>query len=498
MLNETIISASHMLTPLWSEQIVKYFMLDFRYCTVFTLLFNGITGMLSFSDKTASIIIFLICGFGSLFVFLKKQTFSLNLMSNKNKQISIVLGYNCEKEIVLERGNNYIEKFLFSNQQYFLDIPNWLSTEVIKTGKDDSNYALSSFSAFLENGNYRVSLNNEIKFVVTVKTNHSEKKLSTRSFSLIFEKGDENALFKFMTNQERIKGDENNGIIYSYPLGVTIGELHCPVSKKGKRSTFFGYYNPKLDSIIQWIDSLNYPSKNFQPRQFSIICHGKSGTGKTAIVKRIAEYTNRNIVLVNLFEIKKKKNLIDLFYSAEGGTEKGFPYYSDIDKTIFFIDEFDKVVRKLKSFLKENKMKKEKLFLMLKTTSQKDDDDEEKDKPDKNDFDWDIDDLLEIFCGSYIPDKRMIILACNDLESITREYPYLVRPGRLTPISFDYGDKMLFKQVVKDYTDLDIDDCDIPDDYKFVHASLIEYLNYKGAVSCEEILTELNLFKPPE
>jgi hypothetical protein len=153
-------------------------------------------------------------------------------------------------------------------------------------------------------------------------------------------------------------------------------------------------------------------------------------------------------------------------------------------------------VKRLKILLKENKTKKEeKLCLLLKTNEKANDDSSDnKDSENKNEIDWDIDDLLEIFCGSYIPDKRMIIVACNDLESITSEYPYLVRPGRLTPIEFDYGDKALFMEVVKDYTDIHLRDDDIPDDYRFVQSHLIEFLNYKIEITREEILAELAMF----
>jgi hypothetical protein len=88
----------------------------------------------------------------------------------------------------------------------------------------------------------------------------------------------------------------------------------------------------------------------------------------------------------------------------------------------------------------------------------------------------------------------MIVVACNDLESITNEYPYLVRPGRLTPIEFDYGDKALFMKVVQDYTDVELRDHDIPEDYRFVQSHLIEFLNYKIEVTREEILSELAMF----
>jgi len=494
MLNESIVSASHMLTPLWSEQIVKYFALDYRYCTVLTLLFNGLSGVASFSDTTATIIIGVCCVALLLFFSIKKygSMFTFSFLKRK-KTISLYWSFNSERDFVIDIASNPIEKFLYENQHYFVDVPRWMTSAVMKTGRDDCNYSFDKRYVLLQDGVYHISANANLVFTITTNTTHTEKKLSFRSFALTFQKGDENSLFQVMTDGEKSRGDSEDCTIYSYPLGTTLGELS---HRKGDLSAFFGYYNPKLDMLIDWINSLNHPSKNNQPRQFSILCHGKSGTGKTAIVKRIAEYTNRNIVLVNLFEVKKKRDLINLFYSADAFVDKGLPYFSTINKTIFFIDEFDKVVKKLKMLLKENKSKKEeKLCLLLKTNEKTNEEsDNKKETENRNEIDWDIDDLLEIFCGSYIPDKRMIVVACNDLESITNEYPYLVRPGRLTPIEFDYGDKALFMKVVEDYTDVELRDDDIPEDYRFVQSHLIEFLNYKIEVTREEILSELVMF----
>ena len=499
MLNDTVISVTQMLSPLWSEQIVKYFFLDYRYCTVFTLLFNGFSNMIAMSEKVASIIIACILVFLSLLLYFKKYSGSLFRLGSSNKGISIVSGFNSEKELVTHLGNSYIERFLHDNQHYFIIKPRWLcgDRDIVKTGKEDSNYTVASANVYLQDGTYNVVIDKDLAFSVAVFTSYGEKKLSTRTFSLHFTRGSEEELFRVMTKREKMCLKKENPYIFSYPLGTTIGTLENCQEKEGRRSTFFGYYNPKLDTIIEWIDSLKKPSKYGQSRQFSILCYGKSGTGKTSIVKRIAEYTNRNILLVNLFEIKKKKKLINLFYSADGYCDEGFSYFSNIENTIFFIDEFDKTIKKLK-ILKENKTKKDdNFYLLLKSNEKQSCENETRKKNDKedNEFDWDIDDLLEIFCGSYIPDKRMIIAACNDIQSINEDYPFLARPGRLTPIEFDYGNKELFIRMVRDYTDIQMEDADLKEDYRFTQAHLIEYLNYKTIVSREEILADLEMFR---
>uniref|UniRef100_A0A6C0KSF9 ATPase AAA-type core domain-containing protein n=1 Tax=viral metagenome TaxID=1070528 RepID=A0A6C0KSF9_9ZZZZ len=484
-----------MLSPLWSEQIVKYLLLDYRYCTVFTLLFNGVSNMMYLTEKGASL---LILGIGILimiYYFLKKMQFTSGL-NFSNKSIVLLTAFNSEKEVVTDRENSFIEHFLYDNQHYFLKKPKWIcgNRDVIKTGKNDKYYTICASSVFLQDGTYRVNMHENLSCYITVSTQNGEKKLSTRSFSIQIDKGTEDELFRFMSQIEKKKKKKDEPVIFAYPLGCVITTLDNCIEKEGNKTAFFGYYNPKLDTIINWIDSLNKPSKHGQARQFSILCHGKSGTGKTSIVKRIAEYTNRNIVLVNLFEVKKKQQLINLFYSADGYIPGVSSYFSTIEGTIFFIDEFDKVIKKLK-ILKETKQKKEESFF-LKTNENKNEPEVRKnEKEDNNEMDWDIDDLLEIFCGTYIPDKRMIIAACNDLVSINKDYPYLVRPGRLTPIEFDYGNRDLFFSIVQDYTNISISEKDIPENYRFVQAHLIEFLNYKLDVNKKEILQNLEMFE---
>jgi hypothetical protein len=499
MLNGTIISVAQMLTPLWSEQITKFFSLDYRYCTVFTLLFNGISTMITMSEETA--IIILIAVFFSVLMFVavnKRQTnFFSFFVGGKQRSIQFVTDFNSEKEHITNCiTGNVLEAFLYDNPQFFTkSVPRWFfNTDSIRAARQHK-MKLKSLEAFLEDGFYQVRFSDEIYFSIMTKTEHNEKKVSTRSFFIQFYRGTENDIFEFIKMTMEKKNVTTDKLIHLCPSGMVIGNLTNLCETKGKRNTFSGYYNPKLDMLLDWIDSLQKPNKCRQPRQFSILCHGKPGTGKTAIVKRIAEYTSRSIVCVDLFQIKKKATLMDLFHNGSTLGCLNYFHFGPVNELIFFIDEFDKVIRKCKLWKEEKKKKNmESSCVIVKSKISEKEDSDEKDK-DADTYDWDIDDLLEIFCGSHIPDQRMIIATCNDLGYIMADFPYLVRPGRLTPIKFDHGKKDLFLRIVKDYADVVLDKKDIPEDFVFIQAHLIEYLNFKSDVTREEILKNLDMFR---
>jgi hypothetical protein len=116
-----------------------------------------------------------------------------------------------------------------------------------------------------------------------------------------------------------------------------------------------------------------------------------------------------------------------------------------------------------------------------------------------DDMDWDIDDLLKIICGSIIPDGRIIIATCNDLQIIYDYCPQLVRPGRMTPVKYDYGTPEMFIKIVKDYTDLDCNTSMLPENYVFSQAGLIEYLLTSSSIApilIDDILAHLEEFIP--
>jgi hypothetical protein len=241
MLNGTLISVTHMLTPLWSEQITKFFLLDNRYCTVFTLLFNAMTTMITMSEKTAMIVLiavfFLVLSYIGFFKKQKMHWFSFR--SNK-KSFDFQTQFSNESTFLAFKPT-ILEIFLYENSEFFVkSMPRWISVynSIVVRNQMPS---IDSDDAFLHNGFYHVKFSDEIYFTITVSllTQNGDRKHGIRNVSVEFIHGDENAMFSFIKRTNEKKNVTTDKSILLFPLDIEIGSLDNLSETKGKRSTFF-------------------------------------------------------------------------------------------------------------------------------------------------------------------------------------------------------------------------------------------------------------------
>ncbi|CCD15676.1 unnamed protein product, partial [Trypanosoma congolense IL3000] len=85
--------------------------------------------------------------------------------------------------------------------------------------------------------------------------------------------------------------------------------------REGK--TFDTLFFPEKNRILKLLDDFmakrgRFATEGF-PHKLGFLLYGPPGTGKTAFVRALANYTRRNIVLINLSFIKSNSSLYDIF-----------------------------------------------------------------------------------------------------------------------------------------------------------------------------------------
>lgn len=241
----------------------------------------------------------------------------------------------------------------------------------------------------------------------------------------------------------------------------------------------------------------------------NLLLHSKQGgLGKSSVINRVATMLKKNVISVDISQyVNRKNDLYSLFHGQKFKLPFGGNVEYDIANYIIVLEEFDHAIVKLARVDRLSKIKHE---LTTKNIERKQADiqnaanellqeDEAlpvqggpdtmettvasqiqsiyapkvnkkfsnnmsslnrelhemlhggNDESDKNVVY--IGDLLELFQGPIHIVGRMIIATTNNFESIKEALPMLVRPGRLTPLKFDYLTWAIFEDLVRFYLD---------------------------------------------
>jgi DNA replication protein DnaC len=219
------------------------------------------------------------------------------------------------------------------------------------------------------------------------------------------------------------------------------------------------FFHSKKDRLWSIIKNVHFNPDYFtdlgQPARFNMIAYGPPGTGKSSFAYRIARALNRNIVSVDLSTIKNKQ---ELFCTFNNSTH--LP-----SQTVFILDEFDFSIKKIANRTNtQNKKLNNFINAYLKNTNITEDDilsdsnllsslsldDKIKYNFEKNIINNEeitIKDILELLQGVVPLEQSIIIATTNDLDTIKNINEALIRPGRLTPVKFDYLDFVMFEKL---------------------------------------------------
>ena len=87
-----------------------------------------------------------------------------------------------------------------------------------------------------------------------------------------------------------------------------------------------------------------------------------------------------------------------------------------------------------------------------------------------------LDDLLEIIQGPVPKNGSIIIATTNKYEEIKELCPALFRPGRLTPVLFDYADKYTVNEMCKHFYNKELKEKIDIYKYKISPSQLIQFV----------------------
>jgi len=245
-------------------------------------------------------------------------------------------------------------------------------------------------------------------------------------------------------------------------------EMWSEVQFKSTRSFDNLFFEGKVEiqsKIDFFLQNMDWYYEMGIPYSLGFGLHGPPGTGKTSFIKALANYTNRNIIVISLKTIKTRKQLDTIFFEDRYNSdnkkgsitfEKKIIVFEDIDCIGEIVMDRDKKKQKEQKEQFANKSRSVEDLL----SSLVDGDD----KPQKQlgclqfpvEDPITLDDLLNLWDGLQETPGRILIITSNKYHDLDKA---LIRPGRIDiTLELSYVSRPVIREMYKHFFKEDIDE----------------------------------------
>ncbi|OQR95127.1 hypothetical protein THRCLA_08015 [Thraustotheca clavata] len=214
-------------------------------------------------------------------------------------------------------------------------------------------------------------------------------------------------------------------------------EATVPTYKRyglGEDKTFNSLFFDDKPELLSLLDNFlnktgKFAIKGF-PYKMGLLLHGPPGTGKTSLIKALAQYTKRHIVNISLSKIRTNQELMDAVFDLKFNVAgEDLPVKLSYDKIVFVMEDIDCASNVVNARTDEIKNQNDDgipdLLAMFEDSSDK----IIGPSPKKSSSDrLNLSGLLNVLDGVVDCPGRIVIMTTNHPEKLD---PALIRPGRV-------------------------------------------------------------------